>query len=257
MNEGVDTGPEEPGVLLSQIKDVRRRSRAVAHGGVWFPALVLAALPLASIVLYEFAFGSRSYGAFGYPFWAGLPDTQRSPMASRVFWFVGMPLAFALIGLWYRRRANRVGVRVNWLPLAITGIGLLALVALILAFPQQRLASEPGVSWLQDNYWGGLLTPLLPVGLAIVMLGRLERSWTLVGAGLWLSAFTYQSCLYGLGQINSWQPWILSGGSGPALGGSNDGLAQPGVTLIVMTAPLVIVALVKAVAAARAARRPS
>jgi hypothetical protein len=248
--DGMDA---QPGGVLADVRTLRDRGRRLAHGGAWFPALVLAALLLLSIGLYRGPFTSlvelSSIGPFEpiapaglvYPYWGGLPHDLHSQLASYVFWLVGEPLAFVALAWWYRRRERRLGVRLPWKAPIVAGIaGLVGLLAL--------MAAPTGAT---DRVWGvtsvgqGLLTPLVSVGLAVTVLGIVERSVGIAVSGLWIAWVAWQVCSLGeLGGLFGWQTWLMTGGTGPALGGQLTllGLDRPGPTLIAMALPLVCVA---------------
>ncbi|TQS46174.1 hypothetical protein [Cryptosporangium phraense] len=225
------------------MNQLKARGRRLAHGGAWLPALVLAAVPLASIALYRHPFSSAiNGGTVQYPFWAGLPDRQRSSVLSYAFWLVAVPLAFVFVARWYRYRENRAGVRVNWrMPVVAGGTGLLALLLLF--------AAPTGTPGFTFDWWQGLLTPLMSVALAAVALGVAERSLGIAAAGLWMGGLAWQFCATGfVGGLLGWQDWVLSGGSGPGLGGQlGFGLDRPAPAVVVMALPLVLVGAYRAV----------
>ncbi|MEV4413384.1 hypothetical protein [Catellatospora sp. NPDC049609] len=245
----------DPGAMLDEVRRLREQARDRAHAGAWFPVAMLAALLLASIALYRVPFAQTYVHSDDLHLWAGLPVAQRSATASYLFWFLGTPATIALIGAWYRWRARRVGIRVPWRWFAITALGALAALAVIAAMPQDRPAPDPDmiiaveqVTLLQELRWG-LLTPLMPIALAIIALGWVERSRALVFAGAWVGVITYWQSSQGLGELPGWLTWILGGFQGPALGGSLTlfGLNRPGPTLILMALPLLVFAVVRAV----------
>ena len=85
--------------------------------------------------------------------------------------------------------------------------------------------------------WPGLLTPLLPVAVTVVVLGWVERSRSLVAAGAWILALTVWLCTsWPMGTVPGW----LIGGSGVGQ------LAwRPGHYLVLMALPLLAVAAVR------------
>ncbi|WP_155368679.1 hypothetical protein [Catellatospora vulcania] len=242
-----------PEQMLDEVRRVREQARRQAHAGAWFPVAALAVLLLASISLYEVPFAQVDQLAVTSR-WAGLPDAQRSEQASYLFWFIGTPLTIALIGVWYRWRARRVGVRVPWRWFAITAMGALLALAVLAAMPIERpedadlVKSYVDVPVL-DQIRLGLFTPLMPIALAIVVLGWAERSRAVALSGVWVGAITWWQCSQGLGQLAGWQAWALSGFEGPAMGGQLTlfGLNRPGPTLILIALPLLVFAAVRAV----------
>jgi hypothetical protein len=228
---------------LAEVDRLRRRTQVLAHAGAWLPAAAIAALLLASIALYRHPFHQPEVIFVEYPFWAGLPDVQRSALASYLFWFIGTPVVLAGIGLWYRWRARRVGVRVSWPLFVGTGMTVLLLLAVLAGVPMQPiedpdLASVAGYrpSWNLR----AVLTPLLPIAAAVIVLGWAERSRALAIAGGWIALLALWQCGYGfLGQVPGGQLVLL-------------GIHRPGPTLVIMALPLVGFAAVRAFLARRA-----
>lgn len=227
---------------LAELDALRDRTARRAHAGVWLPATGVAVLLLASTALYATPFGNRYSIVAEHPFWAGLPDQQRSPVASYLFWFLGVPLLFTVVALWYRRRADRLGVRVRWRAVAFAGLGVLALLAVLAAVPTGPVPD--GLTADTGPNWEGLLTPLLPVAATVVALGRVERSPALIACGVWILALTGWLC-------TSWPMGTLPGWLiGNDLGGQ---LAwRPGHYLVLMATPLLVVAAVNLASSRRA-----
>ncbi len=244
----MDAPNDPPERVLSEITAVRRRTRRRVHGGAWLPAGAVAVLLLLSIGLYRYPFGRPTSLDAGYPFWAGLPDEQRSPVASYLFWFVGIPVMFAGSAWWYRRRSARLGLRVGWRAFVVAGLAALALLAVLAAMPHGRSVG-PAVP-----PWQAVLTPLLPLAVAVLALGWVERSAALLAIGCWIGLLAWWLCgTFPLGHFPGWVDRVLNGGGGPGLGGS---LAlRPGHYLLVMALPLVVFAVARAAGAAYHASR--
>lgn len=232
--------------ILATVHDVRRRTRTLAHGGVWLPVAVIAALLLGSIGLYATPFAEVSSVYAPFPFWAGLAEQQRSEVASYVFWFTLTPAAFAVIAWWYRRRARRIGVNIAWRWFAVAGLGALAALAVLAAVPADLTAADatmladPGLDVLR-----GLRTPILPLAAALVVLGWAERSPALALSGVWIGVLAWWFCTAGTGRLPGWLSWVLGGFQGPALGGQLAVFDRPGPVLIAMAAPLIGYALIR------------
>lgn len=248
--------PEEPEPddeaeeTLAELSRMRRRGRLRVHGGAWAAAAVLAALVLASGLLYREPFGDPRYDvrvlALRVPSWAGLPAEQISALASYAYWFIATPLAFALLAFWYRRRERRLGVRVRWQWIVGVGLGVLALLAVLAAVPVEPQLVNPGEVAPSDRWqWRSVLTPLLPVAAAVVALGWIERSRWLALAGCWLAFVTLWQCGLGMGGLPGWATLLLGGFEGPGLGGQLTllGLHRPGPVLILAALPLIVYAV--------------
>lgn len=239
---------------LAEVARVRDRARRTAHGGAWLPAGLMAALLVGSAALYTSPFAEHppeTLVLVEHPFWAGLPDAQRSPLASHLYWFLGLPTVIALSALWYRRRARRHGMVVRWGWFAGVGLGALFILAVLATIPGRAIPHEtsgplPALR-LELLAGSGLLTPLLVAAAAVLALGWIERSRVLAACGLWAGLIAAWQCAYGyqLGEIPGWLDWILSGFDGPALGGQLTvlGLHTAGFTLLVMAAPLAVFAV--------------
>ena len=214
---------------LAEVHRLRDEARARAHGGAWLPAVAVAALLLGSISLYRFPFEQTNSIVADYPFWAGLSDEQRDPTRSYVFWFLGIPLLFALTAAWYRWRERRVGVRVAWWGFAAAGLGALALLAVLAAAPSGE--SADGMTGGTGVWWPGVLTPLLPLAAGVVALGLTERSRGLLAAGLWIGLLAVWLCASSpLGRVPGGQLSL-----------------RPGHYLVLMAVPLLVFAGVRLV----------
>jgi hypothetical protein len=232
--------------VLAEVRRLRDRTRSLAHDGVWLPVAVLALLVIASMGLYQTPFGQPHDGTVTVPFWAGLPSEQRNPVLSYAFWFVGTPVAFTLIAAWYRRRASRVGFRIAWRWSVAAGLGALAALAVLaavpFALPQDvplgAISAEPPS--LSSVLLHGFMTPLLPVGIAIAVLGIAEASRAVAVAGVWVACIAWFHSTFGIASILG----LLDGGPGP--GTSARFGTPPGPLLVVMVAPLVAIAAVRA-----------
>ncbi|MGW4462442.1 hypothetical protein [Micromonospora sp. NPDC004704] len=236
----VDTGEAER--TLVELRRLRRRTHARTHAGAWLPAAGVAALLLLSITLYRYPFEPAYAITAEYPYWAGLPDQQRSALASYLFWFLGTPLLIAATAAWYRWRSRQLGLRVAWWPFAGTALGVLVLLAILAAVPK----GPPSDDLIADSgfWWQGLLTPLVPIAFAVLALAWGERSRTLAATGVWIILLASWLCgTFPLGRLPAWV-FVLLDGNPDALGGQ---LAlRPGHYLVLMALPLVIFAAVRA-----------
>lgn len=231
---------EHAAQTLADIQQLRERSRRLAHGGAWLPALLLGALVVASTLLYEYPFHQPMSEMWRFPFWPGLPAQPHSHVGAYLFWFIGLPLTVVATGAWYQWRSRRMGVKVAWPWFAVTALSTLALLAIIAAVPTRAVTGQ-----FPDG-WRGLLTPLLAVAVAAIALGVIERSRGLIFGGVWVGLIASWHCALGMGGLPAWAVWLLSGGDGPALGGQLTllGLHRPGPVLILAALPLLIVGFV-------------
>jgi hypothetical protein len=245
----------DPAEIRTEVRRLRTRSRRRAHGGAWLPAVALAGLLLLSAVLYRYPVATPNAFEVDYPFWAGLPDEQRSAPGSYLYWLLGLPVVIAVIAVWYRGRARRVGVRVPWRVLAGAGLGALVLLLVLVAVPSRSLPAVDLLASGRPPWWHGFATPLLAVAVSVVALAWAERSLGFAAAGLWIGLLAWWQCTAGLvGALPDWVTWLLDAGQDP---GRNAQLAvRPASMLLVMALPLLLCAVVQAlrVRAARHAR---
>lgn len=248
--------------VLDEVRRLGERTRRLAKAGSWFPVALLAVLLLGSIALYAVPFRQPTELRVSSPYWAGLPDQQRDPIVSYLYWFLGTPVTILLIGGWYRWRARHVGIRIRWVRFAATAIGALAALAVLAAAPVgpsagSDLAADAPPLTVAAQVGRGFLTPLLAIGLAVIVLGWSERSRGLSLSGVWVVAIAWWQCSQGMGRLTGWMVWVLDGFSGPALGGEVAilGLNRPGPILIVLTLPMLVFAAIRAIGAALRAMR--
>jgi hypothetical protein len=238
-------------VVLSEVEQLRQRVRSRAHGGAWVPALAIGSFVACSILLYSQPFVGWGYVKYvQFPYWAGLPDEQRSPILSYLFWYLGLPALVGLIGWWYGWRSRKLGLRVAWKWFAIVAIGSLVLLGLLSALPTSAIpVGATSAIELDRNFdWvTGFATPLIAVALGVIMLGWVERSGWLIFAGLWIGWLTWWQSAYltygGLGGLPEW-----AGGPGVV---TLLGVDTPGWLLVWMVLPLMAFGVIRGLRAAR------
>ena len=95
------------------------------------------------------------------------------------------------------------------------------------------------------DWFHGLLTPLVPVALALIALGWTERSVALAVTGAWIGLVASWYGAAGMGRLPGWLTFVLSGFEGPALGGQVALFDRPAAVLGVMALPLVVYATIQ------------
>ena len=160
----------DPRRLLSEIRGLAHRVR-LDQRLTWVALLVLAVVTLAGIPFDWF--GMRVHC---------IPDgsCEFSRRGVLLYWPPALLLAYAAIAVCYARAARARGLGARVLPYAITGAGLTvvftaAWVAAALYFPSHPVRFP---SWLLvvDR----LITPWGLIGVALLVLARLERSVALL-----------------------------------------------------------------------------
>ncbi|MFJ2721733.1 hypothetical protein [Streptomyces sp. NPDC087437] len=207
--------------LLAATEGLRTRTRAQMNCSwvslLGFGLLALAAAPIAR---YAFNFGAHgrnvgSYPAFAYaeltglcvvhepgtPCLGGEFDGAVLRFAAWGVWFVLLPLAWFVFARWYRLRGEAQGVvprRGVWVRVTAvaTAVMTTALTAMLFGWNQPL-----EVDMLENSY----ASPWYLVGIGLLALGMVERSWIAVVAGTAhaLLLTGYLGASWGSG----WLPW--------------------------------------------------
>jgi hypothetical protein len=168
-------GRDDPHDLLSDTRDLTRRVR-LTQRGAWFPLLVFAAATLAATPFYRY--GPHPKHCASTP-GGGYVCTIHSALALW-YWPVALLVAYVAITSFYLHRAHQRGVGTRVQP--YVGVGaVLALIttawALWAAAHPALLAEyvRPGSFFLYQ-----LASPAGAIGLALLLLAWIERSWPLL-----------------------------------------------------------------------------
>lgn len=167
-------GPRE---LLSSARRLTRRVRQ-AQRGTWFPLLLFAVLTLGAIPV--------TLGTSHHLIACQASATSRAcaayAPAAYAYWPPALVLAYAAITAFYVRRARRRGVGTPVRPYVIAGI-ILAAAAIGASL---WLVTHPGLVGLPSPQSPGtrlafrLATPEAAIGLALLVLSRVERNLALL-----------------------------------------------------------------------------
>lgn len=212
---------------LGHARALRRRVRVESLPS-WFPLLVFGLVVCGAVPFYVAAVLATSPGGVsfvdgGLTFFGGV---QPAWYVS-VYWLVSIPAAYALAALFFRRRANKVGVGDRSVP--FTAVGLALFGGLLLLYSPFGL--DGPWSWTPGNLLVRGLLPLLAISLALGSLAVIARSFVLgvfaagfVGLTLMANLYNMENLVFRLG----WTPssdlqWGFSG---------YVGLAACGITLL-------------------------
>ena len=168
-----------PRELLSTVRDLTRQVRR-AQRGTWFPLLVFAAITLAAIPIYRFAphhLGPCRSGPHGT-----YACTAITPVAL-VYWPLALVLAYAAIAVFYVQQSRRRGVGTLIRPYVVAGIVIAVVLAALSVWrafhPPAPLGGQVlGLAPMRSFY--DVATPAVAIGLALLVLARVERSRALV-----------------------------------------------------------------------------
>ncbi|MDH6118708.1 hypothetical protein ABH930_003653 [Kitasatospora sp. GAS204A] len=154
------------------VQRVRREQR-----GAWFPLLVFAAVRFAAAPIVEYGQGpcDAANGGLG-----GLCVNSLPP--AMWYWPVALLLAYVAISWFYLRRSAKLGLGTRIQPYLVLGVAL----ALLMAADQAWTAAHPGFLAELDGtgpisvFARTVLSPAGTIGLALLLLARIERSWPLL-----------------------------------------------------------------------------
>jgi hypothetical protein len=164
--------------MLDITRQAHSRARR-ARRGFWFPLLLFGAISLLATPLYQLyapAVGGPTYPVIERTLpWVSFGGYGlRNPLAVTLFWLIALPLGYVATVLYYRIRTNRTGVAGSVQAYVFSGVGLLAaLIALSWLGPHPS-----GVAWgtLPEDILIRGLTPLLTIGIGLLVLAWAERS---------------------------------------------------------------------------------
>jgi hypothetical protein len=204
-------GPPHPGTILSEWIDevgrIRRRTRTLRQG-FWLPLVLFGGLIMVAASLYgQTVAGTTSRGV--------MPGARllAHSEAIALYWLISLPLGYALVGLWYWRRRQSRGVATSVGPFVAFGLALVALA--ILSSPSMlRILHLPVAAAVVrtlgtfgahiSNRSGG---PFLVIGLSLIILSYLERSWVLAVFLVGYLGLAVVPSFYDLGNLTSRLGW--------------------------------------------------
>lgn len=164
--------------LLAATRALTRRVRS-AQRGAWFPLLLFGLATLGSAPLDRYAGHSRTCRS---PNASGYVCSVYSP-AQFVYWPIVLVGIYAAVGWFYTRRSRQRGVGTRVKLYVIVGI----IVAVVLTAASLRVFTHPsptsdvlGVHLFPGTPTGSavfrLISPAAAIGIALVVLSRIERS---------------------------------------------------------------------------------
>jgi hypothetical protein len=190
----------DPRAALAELARLRSRTRHDVRGW-WFPLVLFGLLVLGAAPLY-WTVPPEDYAitnTFAYVLVIAFGGVLTAhPLAIAVYWLVALAVGFVGSGLWYRRHAQRVGLRRPVLAFVVTGltvtVGLLVFQNLpYLNFPLFYLS------------WRGT-SSIAVIAVSLFVLARLERSRALLvfavaflGVAVLVGTYNVENLLMGFG----------------------------------------------------------
>jgi hypothetical protein len=179
--------PGTPHELLSATRELTRRVRTTQRGAA-FPLLVLGVVTLLAAPFERYGHVVRTCES-NHP--AGSFVCSVYPSWLFVYWPVALTLAYVAIAAMAIRRSLQRGVGTRIKPYVIAGVVLaLALTAITLWIAHNPTAHQEflggrviGRTQL-STYLLRLVSPAAAIGLALLMLARIERNWSLLAFAL-------------------------------------------------------------------------
>jgi hypothetical protein len=239
MATGSAYADDDPHRMLSQARELTQRVRA-AQRATWFPLLVFAAVTFAAIPVYHYGRYSATCrpldGAVGAVGAVGAGKVCVVYSTSGfVYWPIAFVLAYVAITACYVRRARARGVGTRIRPYVIAGI----IIAAVVTGASLWAAAHPpvgdyGILGLHvparsPGWFYRLASPAGAIGLALLVLARIERSRALVVFALCYLAIVLVPINFGWVMTgSSWHllPRLVIDGAVLLLGGTGFAVAQ-------------------------------
>jgi hypothetical protein len=196
---------DDPQNLLSATGDLSRRVRLIQRGA-WFPLLVFAAVTLAALPFYRYGHPHRHCASTG----GGYICSIHSPLALW-YWPFALLVAYVATSWFYLHRAHQRGVGTRVRPYVVVGavLALLTTGWALWADAHPAFLAETlhlGSSQHTDLLYR-IVSPAGAIGLALLLLARIERSWPLLT--LTVVYFIATVAPVHLGQIAHPSPWAF------------------------------------------------
>jgi hypothetical protein len=134
-----------------------------------------------------------------------------NPTAVSFYWLLTLPIGFLVCGAWYWLRRRSRGIATSVVPFVI--IGLLFVVLGVLASPGTEQTLHTGfqlrvvLGVLGSGFSNRGAGPLTVIGLGLLVLSYLERSWKLAVFCVGYVALALLANLYDLGNLTASLGW--------------------------------------------------
>jgi hypothetical protein len=179
--------PGTPHELLSATRELTRRVRTTQRG-TGLPLVVLGVVTLLAAPFERYGHVARTCES-NRP--AGTYVCSVYPSWLFIYWPIALTLAYVAIAAMSIRRSQQRGVGTRIKPFVIAGVVLaLALTAVTLWIAHNPTAHQAFLGGRRvgstelSTYLLRLVSPAAAIGLALLVLARIERNWTLLAFAL-------------------------------------------------------------------------
>lgn len=202
---------DDPQRLLSATRDLARRVRR-AQRGAWFPLLMFAVVTFAAVPFDRYGH-YRSVSCESRQGGAVFVCSRYSPLA---FWYwpAAVVLAYLAICWFYLRRSRRRGVGTRIQPYIAVGLILVVLITGFALWGVHHPIFQAEVAGLHlqspsslTNFLYRLASAAGGIGLALLLLAWVERSWGLVVFAL--AYLTVVLASINFGWVVDHPPWFF------------------------------------------------
>lgn len=173
-----------PQELLASSRALSRRVRAVQRGS-WFPLLMfgVATLLAAPVDHAGRSLTCQSSDSGQFP----IKACSVYPTWSFVYWPIALVLAYVAISVFYVRRSSRRGVGTRSRPYVVAGLVLAVLLTAVSLWAAHHPLTQDDILGLHlrpgaplGGFLVRLASPACAIGLALLVLARIERDWALL-----------------------------------------------------------------------------
>ena len=205
-HEPAEDPAEDPAALLHDVDRLRADTRSAGRAW-WFPLVLFGSLVTLASPFYlsfvpdDVAISSRYGSALAMTFTSTI---TAFPVATALYWVAALAVGFLGSGLWYRRQAERVGLRRPVAAFVATGLAITVGLVLVQQMPYAGIV----LFWITMR--GTVAITIISISLLV--LARLERSaglaWIAVaflGVAVLVSTYDVENLIFRMGV--PWGPW--------------------------------------------------
>ncbi|HEX3622983.1 MAG TPA: hypothetical protein VHT97_11770 [Acidimicrobiales bacterium] len=199
--------PNDPQALLSTTRDLTRRVR-LAQRGAWFPLLAFAAVTFAAIPFNRYGPHPRHcISAHGL-----VSACIIQPTLALWYWPVALVAAYVATSWFYLHRTRQRGVGTRVQPYVAVGTVVTLLIGAWALWANSHPLFLAGTLRLQPGHAPRdllyrIASPAAAIGLALLLLTWIERSWPLLG--LTVAYLIVAVATVGIGSFSHPSPWAF------------------------------------------------